>query len=111
MVTSESRTSACATSIAALFMSANAPRFDPIAANAVVGLQGCERKTELLFHRARQEPAHAVLLPVRRLHHFCDAGPLRLAQQCEHALLLGDALDLWLVNFHRCFGGGDSPGL
>jgi hypothetical protein len=34
-----------------------------------------------------------------------------LAQQGEHALLLGDALDLWLVNFHRCFGGGDSLGL
>ena len=42
-------------------------------------------------------------LPVRRLHHFCDAGPIGLAQQCEHALLLGDALDLWLVNL--CFGG------
>jgi hypothetical protein len=24
----------------------------------------------------------------------------------SYALLLGDALDLWLVNFHRCFGGG-----
>jgi hypothetical protein len=29
-----------------------------------------------------------VLLPVCRLHHFCDAGPARPAQQCEHALLL-----------------------
>ena len=38
MVNSESRTSACATSIAALFMSANAPRFDAVAANAIVGL-------------------------------------------------------------------------
>ena len=52
-----------------------------------------------------------MLLPVCRLHHFCDAGPRGLAQQGEHALLLGDALDLWLVNFHRCFGGGDSLGL
>src|SRR5580692_6408558 len=111
MVNSESRASACAISIAALFMSARAPRFDAVAANAPVGLQGCEQKTELLFHRARQEPPHAVLLPVRRLHHFCDAGPRGLAQQCEHALLLGDALDLWLVNFQWCFAGGDSLGL
>jgi hypothetical protein len=29
---------ACATSIAALFMSASAPRFDAVAANAIVGL-------------------------------------------------------------------------
>jgi hypothetical protein len=38
MVNSESRVSACATSVAALFMSANAPRFDAVAANAIVGL-------------------------------------------------------------------------
>ena len=38
-----------------------------------------------------------MLLPVRRLHHFCDAGPIGLAQQGEHALLLGDALDLWSI--------------
>src|SRR5580704_824627 len=106
MVTSESRTSAFATSIAALSMSPTAPRFDAVAANAPVGLQGCERKTELLFHRARQEPAHAVLLPVRRLHHLFDAGPLGLAQQCEHALLLGDALDHWFVSLQRRLGVG-----
>src|ERR1700737_2603382 len=111
MVTSESRTSACATSIAALFMSANAPRFDPIAANAVVGLQGCERKTELLFHRARQEPAHAVLLPVRGLHHLFDAGPVLLAQQGEHALLLAHSLRPWFGNLPQRLGGGDSLGL
>ena len=34
----KSRASACATSIAALFMSASAPRFDAVAANAIVGL-------------------------------------------------------------------------
>src|SRR6202035_5746772 len=97
MVTSESRTIAFATSIARFSMSPAAPRFDAVASNAIVGRHGCERNPELLFHRARQEPAHAVLLPVRRLHHFCEAGPIGLAQQCEHALLLGDSLDLWLV--------------
>jgi hypothetical protein len=39
MVSSESRASAFATSIAALSMSASAPRFDAVASNAVVGLQ------------------------------------------------------------------------
>jgi hypothetical protein len=51
-----------------------------------------------------------VLLPVRRLHHLFDAGPLGLAQQCEHALLLGDALDLWFVSLPQRLGGGDSLG-
>src|SRR6202795_3170253 len=111
MVNSESRTSAFAISIAGLSMSASAPRFDAIAANAVIGLQGCERKGELPFHRARQEPTHAVLPPVGRLHHFFDTGPFGLAQQGEHALLLGHSLDLWLVNFHPRLGGGDSLGL
>src|SRR5580693_10697778 len=110
MVNAESRTSAFATSIAAFSMSPTAPRFDAVAANAPVGLQGCERKAELLFHRARQEPAHAVLLPVGRLHHFCDAGPIGLAQQCEHVLLLGDSLDLWFVSRLQHLGGGDSLG-
>src|SRR5580704_2308995 len=115
MVNSESRASACATyrieTRLALFMSARAPRFDAIAANAIVGLHRCERKTELLFHRAGQEPAHAVLLPVRRLHYLFDAGSFGLAQQCEHALLLGDLLDLWFVSLQWRLGGGDSLGL
>src|SRR5580704_382841 len=111
MVNAESRASSFATLIAGLSMSARAPRFDAVAANAPVGLQGCEQETELLFHRARQEPAHAVLLPVRRLHHFCDAGPLRLAQQCEHALLLGHSLRPWFVSLPQRLGGGDSLGL
>src|ERR1700736_5991455 len=111
MVNSENRASACAISIAAWSMSARAPRFDAIAANAPVGLQGCERKTELLFHGARQEPAHAVLLPVGRLHHLFDAGPFGLAQQGEHALLLGHSLRPWFVSLPQRLGGGDSLGL
>src|ERR1700675_4899046 len=37
--------------------------------------------------------------------------PFGLAQQCEHALLLGDARDLWFVGRHWRFGGGDPLGL
>src|SRR5580704_16587034 len=111
MVNAESRASSFATLIAGLSMSARAPRFDAVAANAPVGLQGCEQETELLFHRARQEPPHAVLLPVGRLHHFFDTGPLRLAQQGEHALLLGHSLRPWFVSLHPRLGGGDSLGL
>src|ERR1700726_3365187 len=108
---SESRTSASATSIARFSMSPTAPRFDAVAANAPVGLQGCERKAELPFHRARQEPAHAVLLPVGRLHHFFDTGPFGLAQQGEHALLLGHSLRPWFVSLPQRLAGGDSLGL
>jgi transposase len=60
-------------------------------------LKRLRRENEILRQErdsARQKSPHAVLLPVRRLHHFCDAGPIGLAQQCEHALLLGEALDL-----------------
>src|SRR5262245_47102158 len=64
-----------------------------------------QRKPELPFHRARQKAAHAVLLPVGCLHHLFDAGPLRLAQQGEHALLLGDTL--WCFSLRRCLGGGN----
>ena len=39
-----------------------------------------------------RKPTHAVLLPVRRLHHVFDAGALGLTQQGQQALLLGDAL-------------------
>src|ERR1700724_1820387 len=106
MVTSESRASDFTISIAAFSMSARAPRFDAIAANAPVGLQGCERKTELLFHGARQEPAHAVLLPVGRLHHFFDTGPFGLAQQGEHALLLGHSLRPCFDSLQRRLGVG-----
>jgi hypothetical protein len=37
--------------------------------------------------------------PVGRLHHLFDASPIGLAQQGEHALLLGNSLDLWFVTF------------
>ncbi len=47
-----------------------------------------------------------MLLPVCCLHHLFDAGPLGLAQQCEHALLLGDAPDLGSSAFNGVFGGG-----
>jgi hypothetical protein len=73
MVNAESRTSDFATSIAALlFMSANAPRFDAVAASAVRLDDVSENRA---FSRCPPEPAHAVLLPVCRLHHFFDAGP------------------------------------
>src|SRR5690349_213332 len=104
MANSESRASASAISIADLSISARAPRFDSVAANAAVGLGGCQREAELLFHCARQEPTHAVLLPVCRLHHLFDAGSLGLAQQREHALLLGGSLDLWFASLRRHLG-------
>src|ERR1700730_15150936 len=55
-----------------------------------------------------QESPHAVLLPVCRLHHLFDAGPLGLAQQYEHALLLGQSLDLWFIILQQRLGDGDS---
>ena len=45
-------------------------------------------------------------MTVCRLHHLFDAGPLGLAQECEHALLLGDPLDLWFVSLQRRLWGG-----
>src|SRR5262245_52254072 len=81
IVKAESRTSVSAISIVSFSISATATRFDAIAADAILGLRGCEQKAKLPFHRARQETAHAMLLPVSRLHHFCDAGPIRPAEQ------------------------------
>src|SRR5271154_2333987 len=98
IVISQSRACSTAMSIDDLAMSATTTRLDAVTANAIIGLQRCQRKTELLFHRSCQEPTHAVLLPVCRLHHLFDASPLGSAQQCENALLLGDALDFWLVS-------------
>src|SRR5262245_24571729 len=106
IVVAESRANVSAISTNGLAISATAARFDAIAADALLGLRGCEQEAKLPFHRARQETAHAVLLPVSRLHHFCDAGSLRPAQQCEHALLLGDLLALWSFRLNRCFVGG-----
>ena len=42
------------------------------------------------------------------LHHLFDASPLGLTQQCQQALPLGNALDLWFVTFRRRLGGGRS---
>jgi hypothetical protein len=92
IVAAESRASSSARLIAAFSMSAAAPRLDVVAADPIIGLERCERKTKLPFHRARQKPAHTVLLPVCRLHHLWDARPCWLAQQGEHAFLLGNAL-------------------
>ena len=97
-----------ATSTAALFMSATAPGFDAVAAEAIIG---GERKIELLFHRARQKPTHVMLLPADGLHHLFDARSFGPAQQREHALPLGHVPGLWSVVVHRRFGGGDWVGL
>jgi hypothetical protein len=43
---------------------------------------------------------------VRRLHHLFDAGPFGLAQQGEHALLLGHSLRPWFVSLPQRLGGG-----
>src|SRR5271166_5565084 len=88
IVNSDRRASAIAISIADLSISATAPLFDPVAPHASLGLGRGQREAELLFHGARQEPPHAVLLPICRLHHLFDAGPLGPPQQREHALLL-----------------------
>jgi hypothetical protein len=37
------------------------------------------------------------------LHHFLDARSRGLAQQCEHALLLGDPLAPWVFGLNWCF--------
>src|SRR5262245_46387305 len=111
IVAAESRASVSATSIDDFVISAAAPRLDAVAADAVFRLQGAQRKTQLPFHRACQKAAHAVLLPVCRLHHLCDARPLRLAQQAEHALLLGDVLAPWFFSLNRRFGSTDLHGL
>src|SRR5262249_26518039 len=98
-------------SIAALAISAAAPRFDAIAADPVAGLERCERKPELPFHRARQKSPHAVLLPAGCLHHFLDARSRGLAQQAEHALLLGDVLAPWFFSLRWHLRGGTFLGL
>src|ERR1700732_3788880 len=99
IVAAESRASDSAISIDALAMSATATRRDAVTADVAGRFRSGQRETKLLLHRARQEPAHAVLLPVCCLHHLCDACPLRPAEESEHALLLGDALAPWFVTF------------
>src|ERR1035437_9512009 len=80
-------------------MSATATRLDAVTADVACRFRSGQRETKLLLHRARQKPAHAVLLPVCCLHHLFDASPLGLTQQCQQALLLGNSLDLWFVIF------------
>ena len=57
---------------------------------------------------ACHEATHAMLLPIRRLHHVFDAGALRLTEESQHALLLGDApFALCLSRLRRfCDGWG-----
>jgi hypothetical protein len=74
------------------------------------------------FTDVSEKPSFFFTVPARNPRTLCCCqsvaciisamlAPLGWLRQCEHALLLGDPLDLWLVNFHRCFGGGDSLGL
>src|ERR1700738_4169500 len=88
IVEAESRASDSAISIDDLAMSATATRRDAVTADVVCRFRSGQRETKLLLHRARQKPAHAVLLALWSLHHLFDAGPLGLAQQGQQALLL-----------------------
>src|SRR3984893_2180526 len=106
IVAAESRASDSAISIDGLSMSATATRLEAVTAHVAYRFRSGQRETKLLLHRARQKPAHAVLLPVCSLHHLFDAGPLGLAQEGEPPLLLGNALALWFVTFRRRLGGG-----
>src|SRR5262245_4497547 len=87
-------------------MSAAASRLDAVAADPIIGLRGRKRKPELPFDRARQESPHAMLLPAGCVHHLLDARACGLAQQCEHALLLGDTLTPRVFSLRRRFGSG-----
>ncbi len=61
------------------------------------GFGSCERQFRRRDSITSPYGAERMLLPVCRLHHLCDAGPLRLAQQGEHALLLCNPLTSWFV--------------
>jgi hypothetical protein len=88
IVISQSRACSTAMSIDDLAMSATTRRLDAVTAVVACHFRSCQRETEFLLDRARQETTHAVLLPVCRLHHLFDASPLGSAQQCENAVLL-----------------------
>jgi hypothetical protein len=65
MVNAESRASSFATLIAGLSMSARAPRFDAVAANAIVGLAEASREAILAKLNetiAKAEPGDSILL-------------------------------------------------
>jgi hypothetical protein len=64
IVAAESPASDSAISIDGLAMSANATRRDAVTADVARHFRSGQRETKLLLHRARQKPAHAVLLPV-----------------------------------------------
>src|SRR5271165_7194656 len=116
IVSSESRANVSAKSMAALAISATAPRLDAVTASVVARLGRCQREAQLLFHRAREEPAHAVLLPNRGLHHLFDSGAFRSAQQREHTVLFGRAFERRLFGAWGCINrlhrrlGGDRNG-
>src|ERR1700737_1503348 len=98
IVAAKSRASDSAISIDDLAMSATATRRDAVTADVACRFRSGQRETKLLLHRARQKPAHAVLLPVCCLHHLFDARPLGLTQQCGQALLLGPSPDFWFLS-------------
>jgi hypothetical protein len=78
IVEAESPASDSATSIDGLAMSATATRLDAVTADVACRFRSGQRETKLLLHRARQKPAHAVLLPVCCLHHLFDASSVNL---------------------------------
>ena len=62
------------------------------------------RKTELLSHRARPEPRTLLLLLIQSPASVLrDAGPVELASTVSTRSCLVTRLDLWSVNFPRCF--------
>ena len=95
-----------------LSMSASAPRFDAVAANAIVGVGRRERKTELLFHRARQDHPRTLCCcqSVACIISSMLAPSGWLSSVSTRSCLV-DFADLWFVNFHWRLGGGDSFGL
>src|SRR5436853_3308426 len=80
IVISQSRACSTAMSIDNLAMSATTTRLDSVTAVVACHFRSCQRETDFLLHRAGQESTHAVLLPAYRLHHLCDARPLRPAE-------------------------------
>ena len=88
-------------------------RRDPVSAHIALGLGRRQSEPHLLFHRAGQKAADAVLLPLRRLHHVLDAGAFRPVQQLQELRMFGDgAIDgvldwgrLALVGPGRVCGG------
>src|SRR3984893_8642653 len=74
IVAAESPASDSAISIDGLGMLATPTRLDSGTADCACLFRSGQRETKLLLHRARQKPAHAVLLPGCCLHHLFDAS-------------------------------------